>query len=105
MTDTKISDGDLVDLQTNLKEAAENLKIATLCLRSCYAVNEPSNQDFIRLRADVTNDAFVYKLKLLPMSQAVVEKFREFFDNYIALTFDEFCECIADIAKETRIYA
>ena len=105
MVDPKVTDDDLRDFQTNLNEAADNVFIATLCLRSGYSVREPSNTDFVRLRADVTNDAFVYKRKLLPISEVVVLKFREFFDNYTALTFDEFCECIGDFAKDARIYA
>ncbi|CAG8470219.1 25046_t:CDS:2 [Gigaspora margarita] len=88
-SETKISDTSLVKLNENIRDAAENLKMACLSLRSCYTSNEFSDNEFTELRKNITIYAKVYGLKIMPFANSVIQNIQEFIELYISLDTEE----------------
>ncbi|KAL9647270.1 hypothetical protein ABK040_012621 [Willaertia magna] len=103
-----VNDEVLESISKALAKAKESLQVATAALRSCYSnVTETDEKikEFVDLRGKVTNDVMVYRNKLLPVSRTCVENMITFFDYYKELSFDDWKECITDLASEARAYA
>ncbi|CAG8758014.1 4730_t:CDS:1 [Gigaspora margarita] len=101
-SETKISDASLVKLNENLRDAADNLKIACLSLRSCYTNNTFSDNEFTELRKNITIYAKVYGLKIMPFANSVIQNIQEFIEPYILLDTEEFKEYVAKHAKNAH---
>ncbi|CAG8855004.1 26934_t:CDS:1, partial [Gigaspora margarita] len=78
-SDEKITEKDLVDLKETIIEAATNLKITTLSLKSCF-VEETENldQNFLNLRNSVATEARLYSDKILPFANEIVKTIQKF---------------------------
>ncbi|CAI2190625.1 18383_t:CDS:2, partial [Funneliformis geosporum] len=92
----------LVKFSKNLHNTANNLKIACMVLRSCYVTNASSVQKFIVLHRKITNYITVYNRVILPSASVVVQNIQDFIDTYIALSYDDFKECIENLANSAH---
>ena len=61
---------------------------------------EPA-QRFRRLRDDTRQDAIIYFKGILPITTKFVMVLKDFFANYHALSYEEWCEMLPDIIEET----
>lgn len=95
---------DIINLESDIINAATSLIIASCTLRSCYCEEDSSNEDFRRLRSQVTNYAKVYEKKILPFANIVVRRIEDFCDNYRVLSFEEFIEDLPNLAEEANNY-
>ena len=96
-------------LEKNLKDMAVDMRIFSLTLRSLYAeiavgTDEETAMEFRRLRDDTRNDAMVYLKCILPVSTKFVSSISDYFEYYDALNYEEWCEMLQDILKETTGY-
>lgn len=96
-------------LEELLKEMPVDMRLFSLTLRSLYVensvgTNEEAAVKFRKLRDDTRNDAMVYLHGVLPLSTEFVSSISEYFEYYIALEYDEWCDMISDILKEIEGY-
>ncbi|CAI2192223.1 10890_t:CDS:2 [Funneliformis geosporum] len=73
-----------------------------MVLRSCYVTNASSVQKFIVLHRKITNYITVYNRVILPSASVVVQNIQDFIDTYIALSYDDFKECIENLANSAH---
>ncbi|CAI2168944.1 16092_t:CDS:1 [Funneliformis geosporum] len=99
MSTHTVTESELVKFSEDLRNAANNLKIACMSLRSCYVTNASSVQEFVALRRKITNHATVYSRVILPSANVVVQNIQDFVETYTALSYDDFKECIEDLAN------
>ncbi|CAG8497320.1 20927_t:CDS:2, partial [Cetraspora pellucida] len=93
---------DVENLQLNIDDATFNLYCACSSLYACYTTNDSSNERFVNLRQEVTNDAKIYGDIIFPHSTKVVQAVKDTFEYYSALSWDEFTTCITDITEDVR---
>lgn len=86
----------------NITDAGTSLKFASLALRSCYSVNASSIQEFVDLRASMTNSAMVYKSKVLPLAKASLQQVKDFVIYFQDLSFEECLSIASDIVTEAK---
>lgn len=96
-------------LQEGLKDMPNSMQIFSLSMRALYAEKAVGSstevsQKFRRLRDDTRNDAMVYLTYILPITTKLVTSIIDYFDNYDALSFGEWCEMLKDILKETTAH-
>jgi len=60
-----------------------------LALRDCYSTEASSVEAFTEFKRDVMQHALLCKKGLLPFSIGVTSNTKSFFDNYLALDFEE----------------
>lgn len=94
------------ELRENMKGMSVDMRLFSLTLKSVYAEKAVGNdeddaKEFRKLRDDTSNDAMVYTEGILPLTTDFVSAISAFFDYYDALTFDECCENISTIRKES----
>jgi len=89
-------------VEENLMCAPECLKCASLALRSCYSTNAPSVKKITEYRDDIVDNVLVFKECLLPMSMPVMKNLKRFLDNYLALSMEDWKECLEDIADDAK---
>ena len=99
MTVTEPVQLDVQSAATALNKVTNNLKIASLGLRALYVKKLPSDPQFKEVITTATTSALVMKAKFIPVSQNVLEKVKDFFENYV-LQVGEFHDCIEDINKD-----
>ncbi|CAG8524697.1 4768_t:CDS:1 [Funneliformis caledonium] len=100
MSNRTVTESELVKFSEDLRNAAnKHLKIACMSLRSCYVTEASSVQEFVHLRRKITNHATVYYRVILPTANAVIENIQDFVETYTALSYDDFKECIEDLAN------
>jgi hypothetical protein len=105
----KTAGNGVIDLKENLKEMPRNMHIFSLSMRALYtdkAVGTSTNaaRKFRKLRDDTRNDAMVYLKCILPITTKFVMSIKEYFANYDALSYEEWCEMLPDILEETTTY-
>lgn len=101
--------GEVKALGEQLKEMPVDMRLFSLTLRSLYVensvgTNEEAAVKFRKLRDDTRNDAMVYLNGVFPLSTKFVSSISEYFEYYIALEYDEWCDMISDILEETAGY-
>ena len=106
---TKTAENGVLVLKENLREMPENMHIFSLSMRALYtdkAVGTSTNaaRKFRKLRDDTRNDAMVYLKCILPVTTKFVMSIKEYFANYDALSYEEWCEMLPDILEETTKY-
>ena len=106
---TRHTERDVKTLDESLKDMAVDMRIFSLTLRSLYVqyavgTNEQPAREFRKLRDDTRNDAMVYLKCILPVSTKFVSSISEYFEYYDALNYEEWCEMLPDILKETTGY-
>ncbi|CAB3993905.1 Hypothetical predicted protein [Paramuricea clavata] len=99
----------VLDLKENLKEMPTNMHLFSLSMRALYtdkAVGTSTDAAcrFRKLRDDTRNDAMVYLKYILPITTKFVMSIKEYFANYDALSYEEWCEMLPDILEETTTY-
>jgi hypothetical protein len=110
MSDTKkTTENEVIDFKENLKEMPRNLRFFSQSLRSLYAENDVGTSTdvsgkFRKLRDDTRQDAILYLKCHLPISTKFVSSIKEYFENYEALDYEEWCEMLPDIREETTIH-
>ena len=97
------------ELREILKSMSVDIRLFSLTMRSLYAEKAVGTEkevakEFRKLRDDTRNDAMVYIEGILPLATEFVSSISAYFDYYDALTFDEWCESISRIRKETTDY-
>ena len=97
------------ELRGILKDMSGNMRLFSLTMRSLYAekavgTDEEVAKEFRKLRDDTRNDAMVYIEGILPLTTEFVTSISAYFDNYDALSFDEWHESISSIRKDTADY-
>ncbi|CAG8525551.1 8882_t:CDS:1 [Funneliformis caledonium] len=102
MSNRTVTETELVKFGDDLRNAAINYKIACMSLRCCYTTNASSVKEFVALRRKITNYANVYNRVILPIANIVVENIQDFVETYTALSFDDFKECIEDLADGAK---
>ncbi|CAG8521596.1 7399_t:CDS:1 [Acaulospora morrowiae] len=81
----------------SIDDATHSLKSACSVLRCCYDSN--ISKESTKLRGEATNHAMVYKEKIFPFANLVVNNIRIFCDNH-QFDFDTFKDCIDDFKEE-----
>lgn len=89
-------------LAENLVEAGQNLRFATLALRSCFTVNASSVRQFVELRGQVSEDAAAYREQIAPLAMASTQSVKEFMDYFLELSMNEVFDIIEDIGHSAR---
>src|SRR5687767_5485908 len=101
-----ITESDFNRLKNDLYDVSINLQIAHASLRSCYSSNvenvASSFQEFVDLRRKVTKHAMVYNKLNSPIANMVIQNTQDFIENYTALSYEDFRECIDDLAETAR---
>jgi len=100
----EVNETQLETVERGLGAIPECLKSATMALRGCYTTEASSVQAFIEFKRDLMQHAMVFKGGLLPLSIKTTSNMKSFFDNYLALEFEEWRDEIEDIAKEAQKY-
>jgi hypothetical protein len=105
----KTAGNGVIDLKENLKEMPRDMRIFSLSMRALYtdrAVGTSTDAacKFRKLRDDTRNDAMVYLKCILPVTTKFVMSIKEYFANYDALSYEEWCEMLPDILEETTTY-
>jgi len=95
-----------MDIITNLDlyNIVSDLKLACQSLRSCYAENASSVQEFVDLRRKVVNHATVYDKIILPIANIVIQNIQDSIKNYAELSYDDFKKSIKDLAATSHQY-
>ncbi|CAG8733997.1 12611_t:CDS:1, partial [Acaulospora morrowiae] len=93
-SEEKTTEIDLKNLSESLQDAAVNLKIACLSIRSCYVSNASSVKEFVDLRSIIAAHAKIYNEKILPSTNKVVQSIQNLAESYMALTLEEFKKSI-----------
>ena len=96
-------------LRENLRIMPTNMCLFSLSIRSLYAnkavgTSTDVSKRFRKLRDDTRQDAILYLKCHLPISTKFVSSIKEYFENYEALDYEEWCEMIPDIREETTIH-
>ena len=97
------------ELREIMKRMSVDMRLFSLTMRSLYAekavgTDEEVAKEFRKLRDDTRNDAMVYIEGILPLTTEFVTSISAYFDNYDALSFDEWHESISSIRKDTADY-
>ncbi|CAB4002726.1 Hypothetical predicted protein [Paramuricea clavata] len=105
----KTEENGVIDLKENLKEMPRNMHIFSLSMRALYTdkavgTSTSAARKFRKLRDDTRDDAMVYLKCILPITTKFVMSIKEYFTNYDALSYEEWCEMLPDILKETTTY-
>lgn len=100
---------EVVNLKTIMRDMPTDMRLFSLAMRSLYAQsavgsNAATAQKFRKLRDDTRNDAIVYLKGVLPLSTNFVASISEYFEYYESLDFEEWCEMLSDILKETTAF-
>lgn len=95
------------DVKEQLQEMPTNMRLFSLAMRSLYAENAVGTDNgtarrFRELRDNTRNDALVYLKVVLPVCTKFVASLEDYFQNYEALTFEDWKEVLEDIRDETR---
>src|ERR1051325_5927832 len=92
------------NVSDDIESAANSMNIAVQCLRSCYINDDSSVPEFTVLRLEVTKYAKIYEKKVLPFSNAVVQHIKDFCEVFTSkeFSFDDFKECLPDLADEAK---
>lgn len=96
-------------LKQSLKEIPSDMHIFSLAMRSLYSdqavgTTTDSAKKFRKLRDDTRQDAILYLKCVLPISTKFVMSIKAYFEYYEALTYEEWCDMLADILEETITY-
>ena len=77
-------------------------------LRSLYAeyavCKDGSTAKFREVRDAVRDDTVVYVTKVLPHANSVILNIKEYFNNFVALEFEDWLESLEEIVKELEDY-
>ena len=99
---------DVPRLHKNLIQMPVSMRAFSLGLRRLYAQDAVSMSDsaasFRKIRDQVRADAAVYSTKVLPLANEVVGNISAYFDNYVALEYDDWVECLDEIIQEVESY-
>ena len=92
-----------------LKDMSSSMQVFSFNMRSLYAEKAFSTNDilavkFRKLRDDTRNDAMVYLKFILPVSTKFVSCIAEYFDVYISLEYEDWCDMLKDILEDTTGY-
>ena len=106
---TTNTENEVKALENDIRDMAVDIRLFSLALRSLYVqnavgTNEQPAREFRKLRDDTRNDAMVYLKCILPVSTKFVSSISQFFDNYDALNYEEWCESLSDIVEDTKGY-
>ena len=96
-------------LREVLKDIAVDMRFLSWTMRSLYAENAVGTNHlaavkFRKLRDDTRNDAMVYLKGILPVSTKFVSSISEYFEYYVALDYNEWCEMLPEILEKTTGY-
>ena len=88
---------------------SKSMRVFSVSMRSLYVdkavgTSTEAARKFRKLRDDTRNDAMVYLKGILPLSTKFVASISEYFEYYDALEYEEWCDMISDILKETIGY-
>lgn len=99
---------DVSELNRRMTNMPRQMRAFSLGLRSLYAENAVSGDQgaakFREVRDATRRDALVYCAKVLPLANMVVTNISEYFDNYLALEWEEWVASIGDIIEEVEGY-
>lgn len=93
-------------LETSLQDLPLCMRAFSLSMRSLYAEKAVGGRDkcitqFRELRDDTRNDAMVYLRGVLPICTKFISNLQEYFEYYLALSFDDWSEYLDDIIADT----
>jgi hypothetical protein len=98
----------LNQLQESIKEMPSQMITFSRGMRSLYAESAVSGaqsmESFRQLRDAVRLEAAVYANQVLPFAHTVVINIIAYFDNYIALDYEDWEECVDEIVDELASY-
>jgi len=100
----EVNEVQLDTVEEGLAAIPKCLRSATLALRGCYTTEASSVEAFTTFKEEILQHALVFKDGLLPLSINVTRNMKSFFDNYLALEFEEWRDEIADIASDGKEY-
>ncbi|XP_028399845.1 uncharacterized protein LOC114523181 [Dendronephthya gigantea] len=94
-------------LSENLEELPRNMRQFSSVFRDLYADqavggNSDAAVKFRKIRDDTRQDAMVYLKCILPATTNFIRSVKEYFENYEALSYEEWCEMLPDILEETK---
>lgn len=90
----------------SLKEIPFSMRAFSISMRSLYAEKAVGGSDksavaFRELRDETRNDAMVYMHAILPICTKFITNLQEYFEYYLVLSFDQWCENLDDIVITT----
>ena len=99
----------LQTLEESLRGMPTDMRFFSLAMRALYSTQAVGGDNEVteklrKLRDDTRNDAMVYLKGLLPVCTKFVANLSEFFEYYVTLSFDDWCEMLPDILEETTGY-
>ena len=99
----------VIDLKESLKEMPQNMHAFSLSMRALYSdkavgTSTDAARKFTKLRDDTRQEAMIYLKCVLPVATKFVMSIKEYFANYDALSYEEWCEMLPDILEETTTY-
>ena len=99
---------DVSELNRRMTNMPRQMRTFSLGLRSLYAENavtgDKSAAKFREVRDATRRDAVVYCAKVLPLANMVITHISEYFDNYLALEFEDWVESLGEIIEEVEGY-
>jgi len=101
---TTVTEEQIDKVEQTLMRAPECLKCASLALRGCYSTTAPSVKEFTEYRDETLHKALIFKEYLLPMNMHVMKNLKGFLDNYMALSMEDWKECMEGIAHDAKTY-
>ncbi|XP_028413053.1 uncharacterized protein LOC114535913 [Dendronephthya gigantea] len=105
----KTSSSEVTTLKESLAEIPIDMRDFSLAMRSLYSdkavgTTTDAARKFRALRDDTRQDAVVFLKCILPISTKFVMSIKAYFEYYEALTYEEWCDMLADILEETTTY-
>ncbi|XP_028407415.1 uncharacterized protein LOC114530033 [Dendronephthya gigantea] len=99
-----VAEENLTSLSVELKE---NMRLFSQCFRALYSNPAVDGHSvavvkFRKIREDTRQDAIVFLKGILPITANLMRFVQEYFDNYEALSCEEWREMLPDILEETK---
>lgn len=109
VSQAKSIDDHVSTLKESLKEIPRDMHAFSLAMRSLYSDNAVGTttdvaKKFRKLRDDTRQDAMLFLKCILPISTKFVMSIKAYFEYYEALTYEDWCNMLADILEETKNY-
>jgi len=102
--ETTVIEEQIDKVEQTLRRAPECLKYASLALRGCYSTTAPSVKEFTEIRDETMHKALIFKEYMLPMTMHVLKNLKGFLDNYMALSMEDWKECMEEVAHDAKKY-
>ena len=94
-------------LRKHLEEMPENMRLFSLCFRALYTDEAADGHNdaaakFRKIRDDTRQDAMVYLKCILPVTTSFIRSVKKYFENYEALSYEEWLNTLPDILEDTK---